>query len=91
MGASRRLHSKQLHCAALKHSVVLYDLTPVQGIELKDRLIADGLIQEQDFIWSYTSPIWDNFSQDPMDPRRVEFKFNDAKMATFYKLKWLKN
>jgi hypothetical protein len=72
----------------LKHSVVLHDLTPVQGIELKNRLIADGLIQEQDFIWSYMSPIWDNFSQDPVDPRRVEFKFRDPALATFYQLKW---
>jgi hypothetical protein len=62
--------------------------TADHAIRLKHLLVQDGLIQGQDFSWT-----WDR-QQDPVDPgnwypgRVAHFDFADAALATFYQLKW---
>ena len=60
----------------------------VRALELRDQLQAAGLIQDQDFEWAYHQAEYDNFSGDAAVPRHVTFRFQDAKLATFYQLMW---
>lgn len=70
------------------HRVIILHLTPMQGIELKHRLIEDGLVHHQDFEWAYFAATYDNDGYAEVNPRHVMFEFTDAATATFYKLKW---
>ena len=72
----------------LKYEVVLLDVYPHQAIEYKNHLIAAGLVNDQDFTWSYYSAEYDNFSHDAVRNRQTVFKFRDPAMASFYQLKW---
>ena len=68
------------------HRVILRDITLIEIFQLKDQLIRDGLIMNEDFEWAYHPPMWDGFTQER--PKHVEFSFRDAALATFYQLKW---
>ena len=69
-------------------SIQLLHIGAVRALELRDQLLAVGLVQNQDFEWAYYQPTYDNFCSDAVSPRRVEFRFRDAKLATFYQLLW---
>jgi hypothetical protein len=54
-------------------------------------LITNGLVQEQDYTWSYYPAVrWthDNIDQDRPASSYTEIKFQDPMLATFYSLKW---
>lgn len=70
------------------HRVVIEHISPVRAIELKNQLLAAGLRIDQDFIWEYRQATYDNDGYSAVTPKSVTFKFNDAPLATFYKLKW---
>lgn len=70
------------------HRVVFEHMNPMRGIELKNQLITDGLVQHKDFEWSYHAPKYDNDGFSAVAPRMVIFEFRDAVLATFYQLKW---
>ena len=72
----------------LKYQVILQDVYPHEAIEYKNQLMASGLVQEQDFVWSYYSAEYDNFSHDAVRNRQTVFRFRDAALASFYQLKW---
>lgn len=71
----------------LKYQVVLQDVYPHVAIEYKNQLVASGLIQDKDFVWSYYSAEYDNFSHD-VRSRQTVFRFSDPALASFYQLKW---
>jgi hypothetical protein len=73
---------------AIMHCVVLEHISPMRGIELKNQLIADGLIQHTDFEWEYHAPKYINDGFSAVAPRMVIFNFQNAPTATFYQLKW---
>jgi hypothetical protein len=70
------------------HKLLLSNISPVRAIELKNELVAAGLVQNQDFIWAYYQAKYNEFSVAGVDPSTVIFDFCDQKLATFYQLKW---
>lgn len=70
------------------HKIELPHLTPDDGIRLKNQLVAAGLEQGKDFVWAYLQATYNNDGYDAVTPRRVTFEFVEAKLATFYQLKW---
>lgn len=70
--------------------VEILHVTAVGALELRDQLLAAGLIQDQDFEWSYHRAEYDNFSGHAVTPKHVKFRFQDATLATYYQLKWAK-
>jgi hypothetical protein len=67
------------------HRIRIEHLSPVDAIELKNQLLAAGLIMDQDFVWKYT-PAQHGYTY--VAPKQVTFEFQDPAMATFYQLKW---
>lgn len=70
--------------------VEILHVTAVGALELRDQLLEAGLVQDRDFEWSYHQAEYDNFSAHAVVPRHVAFRFQDAKLATYYQLKWAK-
>ena len=68
------------------HRVILRDITLIEIFQLKDQLIRDGLIMNEDFEWAYHPSQWDGFTQER--PKHTVFSFRDPALATFYQLKW---
>lgn len=69
-------------------SIEILHVGTVRALELRDQLRNAGLVQDQDFEWAYYQPVYDNFSHDAVVPRHVTFRFQDARLATYYQLKW---
>jgi hypothetical protein len=67
--------------------VTVKNATADDAIRLKYQLVQDGLIQEQDFSWTWHPRRWDNMTGDI--PGFVKFVFRDSTLATFYQLKWM--
>jgi hypothetical protein len=55
---------------------------------LKNQLLADDLIIDQDFEWEYHQAIYANDGFTPVAPKQATFTFAQASLATFYQLKW---
>jgi len=70
------------------HRINLSHITPDEAIKLKNQLISAGLKQGEDFVWAYIQATYNNDGYDAVTPRTVTFDFADAKIATFYQLKW---
>ena len=70
------------------HKVIVTHVNAVRAIELKDSLIAAGLVTDIDFVWSYYQARYDEFSHAGVDPSSAVFEFRDPSHATFYQLKW---
>ncbi len=70
------------------HRVVFEHMNPMRGVELKNQLIADGLLHHTDFEWAYYAATYDNDGFSAVTPRMVIFEFSDPATATFYQLKW---
>ena len=68
--------------------VKILHVNAVRALELRDQLQDSGLVMNQDFEWEYRQAEYDNFSYDPVVPRHVTFRFQDAMLATFWQLKW---
>ena len=58
------------------------------AVELKDRLLADGLVMHEDFEWTYSQATYNHDGFSAVNPRQVIFSFRDPALATFYQLKW---
>jgi len=71
-----------------EHKVEILHADAMEGVFLKNELVASGLHLNVDFCWHYHTPYYDNFGHEAVIPKRVIFEFRDAAMATFYKLKW---
>lgn len=70
--------------------VRILHVSAVQALELRDQLLAAGLIMDRDFEWEYRQAEYDLnvLFGDAVTPRQVEFRFQDPMMATYYQLKW---
>lgn len=66
--------------------VTLININAMQALALRDQLLADGLVQEQDFTWEYHQAEYEHFGP-PTKPKQVTFNFADPKLAVFYQLK----
>jgi len=63
----------------------------MQAVELKNYLVSQGLVMNQDFEWHYRKAYWDDFSGEAVRPQHAEFVFRDPVLATFYQLRWSKH
>jgi hypothetical protein len=70
------------------NQIILQHITPTEAVDFKNQLVRDGLVQDQDFCWSYHQAQYDNFSS--VKPEYATFDFADGPTATFYQLKWIK-
>lgn len=70
------------------HPVVVLHVNAVRALELRDQLLAHGLIQDRDFRWHYQQATYDNDGYTAVNPRQVRFDFTDPALATFFSLKW---
>jgi hypothetical protein len=68
--------------------ITILHINAVRALELRDELLDAGLGQDRDFEWEYHQAQYDNFSYDAVTPRHVVFRFQDAKLATYYQLRW---
>ena len=66
--------------------VVLERCEVGRALELKNELVAAGLVMDRDFVWWYVQARWDGFTGD--EPSAAVFDFRDPAMATFYRLRW---
>lgn len=65
--------------------VTLININAIRALELRDQLLKDGLVQDQDFTWEYRQAEYEQWTQSK--PRQVTFNFVDPKMAVFYQLR----
>jgi hypothetical protein len=70
------------------YRVTVDHVNPIDAIGLKNQLLADGLILNQDFTWEYCPARYDDSTFITVTPKRSVFKFAKASLATFYQLKW---
>ena len=68
--------------------VIINHVSPAEAIELKNQLLSAGLVMNRDFEWRWNPATYDNDGYSAVTPALVYFKFSDAAIATFYKLKW---
>ena len=68
------------------HTVRVDNIEVFDAIDLKNRLIHDGLVLEQDFEWAWITA--DYAIQGWTRQKHAEFRFRDPALATFYQLKW---
>ena len=71
------------------HTVRVYNIEVFDAIDLKNQLIHNGLILEQDFEWAWITAEY-NDVEGWTRQKHAEFRFCDPAVATFYQLKWLR-
>ena len=71
------------------HTVRVYNIAVFDALDLKDQLIKDGLVNDQDFEWAWITADYDAI-QGWTRQKHAEFRFRDPAVATFYQLKWLR-
>jgi hypothetical protein len=70
------------------HKVVIENMMPTAGIDIKNQLINSGLEINRDFVWRYQSAQYNSDGYQEVAPRQVVFEFTNPADATFFKLKW---
>jgi hypothetical protein len=70
------------------HRIRIDHLSPTEAIELKNQLLAAGLIIDKDFVWQYCPATYNNDGFSAVTPKQAIFSFFQPSMATFYQLKW---
>jgi hypothetical protein len=69
------------------HRVRVHNIEVYDALDLKNRLIQDGLIMDQDFKWAWITAEY-NDVEGWTRQKHAEFEFWDPALATFYQLKW---
>lgn len=69
------------------HTVRVHNIEVYDAIDLKNRLIQDGLVMDQDFKWAWITAEY-NDVEGWTRQKHAEFEFRDPVLATFYQLKW---
>ena len=69
------------------HTVRVHNIEVYDAIDLKNRLIQDGLVMDQDFKWAWITAEY-NDVEGWIRQKHAEFEFRDPALATFYQLKW---
>lgn len=68
--------------------IVIMDKDPSGVIEIVKDLRLSGLVQGQDFDFTYRPPQWDNFSGDAVYNKRTVFSFYTEELASWFALKY---
>jgi hypothetical protein len=59
-----------------------------QAMELKDRVLAAGLVLHQDFTWAYQPDAYDGWDESTRTQPMVQFVFADPVQETFFRMKF---
>ncbi len=59
-----------------------------QAIELKDQVLAAGLILHEDFSWEYIPDPYDGYNDSLHAHPEARFVFRDAAQETFFRMKF---
>ena len=59
-----------------------------QATDLKDQVVAHGLILHEDFSWEYRPDPYDGYDDSLHAHPEVRFKFRDAAQETFFRMKF---
>ena len=59
-----------------------------QAMDLKDQLIAHGLILHKDFSWEYRPDPYDGYDDSLHAHPEVRFVFDDPVQETFFRMKF---
>lgn len=68
--------------------IVIIDVDPSGILEIVRDLRQNGLVQGQDFDFTYRPSKWDNFSGDPVYNRSTVFTFYQEELASWFALKY---
>ena len=69
------------------HTVRVHNIEVYDAIDLKNRLIQEGLVMNRDFKWTWITAEY-NDVEGWARQKHAEFRFHDPALATFYQLKW---
>ena len=69
------------------HTVRVHNIEVYDAIDLKNRLIQEGLVMNRDFKWTWITAEY-NDVEGWTRQKHAEFEFQDPALATFYQLKW---
>jgi len=61
-----------------------------EALELKQQVQDHGLELGRDFSWEYRPDPYDGYDDGSHAHPEVEFTFQDAKMETFFSMRWAK-
>ena len=59
-----------------------------QAVDLKDQVIAHGLVLQEDFSWEYRTDPYDGYDDSLHAHPEVIFKFRDPAQETFFRMKF---
>jgi hypothetical protein len=59
-----------------------------QAMDLKDQLIAHGLILHEDFSWEYRPDAYDGYHESWHTHPEVRFIFRDPAQETFFRMRF---
>jgi hypothetical protein len=59
-----------------------------QAMDLKDRVIAHGLVLHEDFSWEYRPDPYDGYNDTLRAHPEVRFEFRDPAQETFFRIKF---
>lgn len=71
------------------HRVTVKPASAEDALKYKGELIAAGLVMDQDFVWKWQLPQYEDWIC--VEPAMVHFDIVDAAQATFYRLKWTRD
>lgn len=71
------------------HRVTIKSVSVEEALQYKRELIAAGLVMDQDFVWEWQTPQYEDWTF--IAPAMVHFDIVDAAQATFYRLKWTRD
>jgi hypothetical protein len=59
-----------------------------QAMDLKDRVVAHGLVLHEDFSWEYRPDPYDGYDDSSHAHPEVRFVFRDPAQETFFRIKF---
>ncbi len=59
-----------------------------QAVELKDQVLASGLVLHQDFTWEYRPDPYDGYDDSSHAHPEARFVFRDAAQETFFRIRF---
>jgi hypothetical protein len=59
-----------------------------QAMDLKDQVVAHGLILHEDFSWEYRPDPYDGYDDSLHAHHEVRFVFDDPAQETFFRMKF---
>lgn len=59
-----------------------------QAMDLKDRVLAHGLVLHEDFSWEYRPDYYDGYDDSSHSHPEVRFEFRDPTQETFFRIRF---